>query len=195
MKRSITIFLLLISILSFSRKDVYILVWGSSLTKTGAGHCSIAFKDSVGFHYFSHYPNSIVGTIDTFLLNFNSLQSFDKEVLGIQRSNPNLILKFEVSNKEFINMKLFAKRSVKRSWTLFVFNCADFVKGIFRNSDYDTGLAFGISTPVELVKDIKDHNVNHFLKGNITTVKGFVYPFLLNEPRAVPFTLRKWIGF
>jgi len=171
------------------------LVWGSSLTKTGAGHCSIAFKDSVGFHYFSHYPNSIVGTIDTFLLNFNSLQSFDKEILGIQRSNPNLILKFEVSNKEFINMKLFAKRSVKRSWTLFVFNCADFVKGIFRNSDYDTGLAFGISTPVELVKDIKDHNVNHFLKGNITTVKGFVYPFLLNEPRAVPFTLRKWIGF
>ena len=195
MKRSITIFLLLTSILSFSRKDVYILVWGSSLTKTGAGHCSIAFKDSVGFHYFSHYPNSIVGTIDTFLLNFNSLQSFDKEVLGIQRSNPNLILKFEVSNKEFINMKLFAKRSVKRSWTLFVFNCADFVKGIFRKSDYDTGLAFGISTPVELVKDIKDHNVNHFLKGNITTVKGFVYPFLLNEPRAVPFTLRKWIGF
>ena len=189
------IFLLLISIISFSRKDVYILVWGSSLTKTGAGHCSIAFKDSVGFHYFSHYPNSIVGTIDTFLLNFNSLQSFDKEILGIQRSNPNLILKFEVSNREFINMKLFAKRSVKRSWTLFVFNCADFVKGIFRNSDYDTGLAFGISTPVELVKDIKDHNVNHFLKGNITTVKGFVCPFLLNEPRAVPFTLRKWIGF
>ena len=68
------------------------MVWGSSLTKTGAGHCSIAFKDSVGFHYFSHYPNSIVGTIDTFLLNFNSLQSFDKEILGIQRSNPNLIL-------------------------------------------------------------------------------------------------------
>lgn len=173
----------------FANKDVYVLIWGSTQTKTGAGHSSLAFKDSLGFHYFSHYPTSAGGSLDTTLASYDELTRIDS-LLNIQLAQPQLVLTFNVTDLEFDRMKLVAEKKIKKSWTLFGLNCSDFVKQVFRKTDYDVGYAFCISTPYEMVWDIRDHNINAFQKGKIKTVRGLLYGYLTKQPKTVPYTIK-----
>lgn len=194
MKSSIVILFLLITQFCFSKThEVYVFVWESTQTASGAGHSSMAFKTEKGYEYFSHYPESDGGGKVFKTSSFDSLLIFDSKIEKIQAESPNLVLKFKVSKKEFKKMQTVAHQKIQKKWSLFVINCADFVKQVFRNSNYDTGLAFGISTPLEMIKDIRDHNISAFKKGNITVQKGFLFHFLTLQPRAVPYTLKKWL--
>lgn len=194
MKSKLIVLLLLVTHLCFSKShDVYVLVWESTQTESGAGHSSIAFESDKGFEYFSHYPESDGGGKVFKTSSFDSVLIYDSKIEGIQTESPNLILKFKVSHREFLKMRSVAQEKIQKKWSLFVINCADFVKQVFRNSKYDTGLAFGISTPFEMIKDIRDHNVTAFQKGKIIVHRGFLFHFLTLQPRAVPYTLKKWI--
>ena len=106
----------------FANKKVYILTWGGTQTKTGAGHSSIAFEDSTGFHYYSHYPKKVGGNLDTMITSMDELLSVDSAI-GIQLEAPDLVMEFEVTDQEFVKMKKVAKRKSKTRWTLFVLNC------------------------------------------------------------------------
>lgn len=193
MKSKVIVLFLLLTQFCFSKThEVYVFVWESTQTKSGAGHSSIAFKTDNGFEYFSHYPESDGGGKVFKTNSFDSLLIYDSKIEKIQAESPNLVLKFTVSNKEFKKMNQVAHKKIKKKWSLFVINCADFVKQVFRKSKYDTGLAFGISTPYEMIKDIRDHNIQSFQKGKITVQKGFLFHFLTLQPRAVPYTLKKW---
>lgn len=193
MKRIAIIAFILISQLVVANKKVYVLTWGGTQTKTGAGHSSIAFEDSLGLHYYSHYPEKVGGNLDTILGGMEELLRVDSAI-GIQLEAPNLVMEFEVTEKEFKKMKRVAKKKSKKRWTLFVLNCSDFVKRAFRKTDYDVGYAFLISTPYELIDDIKAHNVEAFKSGKIKSVKGKVISYLKKEDRTVPYTLKRFFG-
>lgn len=193
MKKLIFIICIFFSQFILANKHVYMLTWGSTQTKTGAGHSSIAFQDSLGIHYYSHYPKSVGGNLDTILNSMEELLKIDS-ALGIQLASAELVMDFEVTEVEFKKMKKVAKRKSTKAWTLFGLNCSDFVKQAFRKTKYDVGYAFLISTPYELVWDIRDHNVHAFRQGRIQTLKGFIHPYLKYQPRTVPYTLMKFFG-
>ena len=190
MRWIVFIILFLSAQLYASNEKVYLLVWGSTQTYTGAGHMAVAFYDSNEIHYLSHYPRS-VGSIDTVIHNFEHLLSIDS-LLGIQAYNAQLIIEFSVSSEAFKKMKKAAKRNVKKSWSLFNLNCTDLVKKSFRASAFDSGYAFLISTPYELINDLRDHNIEAFHTGKVKTIKGGIHPYLMKQPRAVPYVLKRF---
>jgi hypothetical protein len=181
---------MLIFNIGLSNYNVYLLTWGSTQTYTGAGHSSMAFKDSNEIHYFSHYPKD-VGLIDTVLTSMNDLLSLDS-LKGIQRVRPQLVLEFDVLEKDFVKMLKVAKRNSNKKWTLFNLNCSDFVKRSFRKSKFDLGYAFLISTPYELIRDLRDHNIEAFQNGKVRTIKGVIHNYLNEQPRAIPYTLKRF---
>ncbi len=170
---------------------VYVLVWGSTQTESGAGHTSIAFSDPHGIRYYSSYTRSDGGIIDTLLCEVNEIFNLDS-IIGTQASSPGLILSFDVNEKEYREMRSTASKKATKRWKLFSLNCADFVKCAFKKTNYDGGYAFLISTPYEFIHDLTDHNAGAFKEGRIHTVKGVVSVFLKNEPRAIPFVLQKF---
>ena len=170
---------------------VYVLVWGSTQTESGAGHVSIAFSDSHGIHYYSSYTRSDGGIIDTILCEVNEVFNLDS-MIGIQCSSPGLILSFEVNEEEYQKMRSTASKKATKRWKLFSLNCTDFVKCAFKKTNYDGGYAFLISTPYEFIHDLKDHNGGAFKEGQIYAVKGEVSVYLKNEPRAIPYVLQKF---
>lgn len=175
-----------------SNKKVYVLTWGSTQTSTGAGHSSIAFKDSNRIYYFSHYPKD-VGSVDTIFNSMNLLLSLDS-LRGIQRERAQLVLEFNVSDKEFKKMMRVAKKNSIKKWTLFNLNCSDFVKRSFRKSKFDLGYAFLISTPYELISDLRDHNIEAFHNGKVRTTKGVIHSYLTEQPKAIPYTLKRFFS-
>lgn len=191
MKRLFILFLLIITQLSFGKNTVYVLVWGSSQTESGAGHASIAFSDSNGIHYYSSYTRRDGGIIDTLLCEVHEVFGFDS-IIGIQSSSPRLILSFEVDEEEYQGMRSTARKKATKRWRLFSLNCTDFIKSTFKKTNYDGGYAFLISTPYEFIYDLRDHNSAAFKKGQIYTVKGVVSVYLKKEPRAVPYVLQKF---
>ena len=191
MKRWLIIFLFVASQLAYGKNTVYVLVWGSTQTESGAGHASIALSDSTGIHYYSSYTRSDGGIIDTLLCEINEVFDLDS-IIGIQASSPRLILSFEVNEEEYQEMRSTASKKATKRWKLFSLNCADFVKSTFKKTNYDGGYAFLISTPYEFIHDLRDHNRTAFKKGDIYTVKGEVSVYLKNEPRAIPYVLQKF---
>lgn len=174
-----------------ANKKVYLLTWGGTQTFTGAGHSSIAFEDSNKYHYYSHYPKKVGGNLDTVLCEMEALLNVDSAI-GIQLESPDLVIEFEVTDEEFYKMKRVAKKKATKRWTLFLFNCSDFVKCAFKKTDYDLGYAFLISTPYELIDDINAHNVDAFQKGRIKSIRGQLVLYLKKEPRTVPYTLARF---
>jgi hypothetical protein len=188
----ILILILLITTQSvLASKKVYLLIWGSTQTSSGAGHSAIGFQDSSDIHYYSNYPKSSGGNLDTIVFNFDQLIKIDSS-LGIQTESPYLVLEFSVTNKEFEKMKKVSKRKSKKRWNLFVLNCSDFVKVSFKETKYDMGYSFLISTPYELVKDINDNNIDLLEKKKIKIKKGKMVLYLKKEPKAVPYTIKKF---
>ena len=191
MKRLLILFFIVAVQLSYGKKMVYVLVWGSTQTESGAGHASIAFSDSNGVHYYSSYTRSDGGIIDTLLCEVHEVFGFDS-IIGIQSSSPRLILSFEVDEEEYQEMKLTASKKATKRWRLFSLNCTDFIKSTFKKTNYDGGYAFLISTPYEFIHDLRDHNSAAFKKEKIYSVKGLVSVYLKNEPRAIPFVLQNF---
>lgn len=191
MKRLIIV-LLLCSNTLFAKYEVYLLIWRNEQTETGAGHCALAFKRANGYQYFTHYPKSGGGSYVAQLSSYQEVLQYDSAQLHIQQQSPNLVLSFQEDSITYHKMLKKANQLANKNWTLFNLNCADFAKKVFRRGKYDTGLAFLISTPLELVKDIRDHNIHHFKAGRITSRKGIVYHFLKRQPLTIPFVLKKW---
>ena len=190
MKRWLIIFLIVAAQLAYGKNTVYVLVWGSTQTESGAGHTSIAFSDTTGIHYYSSYTRRDGGIIDTLLCEANEVFGLDSTI-GIQASSPRLILSFEVNEEEYQEMRSTASKKATKRWKLFSLNCTDFIKYAFKKTNYDGGYAFLISTPYEFIHDLRDHNIAAFKKGQIYTVKGVVSVYLRNEPRAIPFVIKK----
>ncbi|MBI34519.1 MAG: hypothetical protein CMP67_04055 [Flavobacteriales bacterium] len=193
MKRLLIIVFIAFTQLTYGKNTVYVLVWGSTQTQSGAGHTSIAFSDSNGIHYYSSYSRGDGGIIDTFLCEVNEVFGLDSAI-GLQASSPSLILSFEVNEHEYQEMRLTARKKATKRWSLFFLNCADFVKYAFKKTNYDVGYAFLISTPYEFIHDLKDHNRIAFEEEKILSVKGAVSVYLRNEPRAIPFVFQKFVG-
>ena len=100
MKRLLIIVFIAFTQLTYGKNTVYVLVWGSTQTQSGAGHTSIAFSDSNGIHYYSSYSRGDGGIIDTFLCEVNEVFGLDSAI-GLQASSPSLILSFEVNEHEY----------------------------------------------------------------------------------------------
>lgn len=193
MKKQIFIFLFFAAQIACAKQQrVYVLVWGSTQTYSGAGHVSVAFQSDSSVEYFSHYPEGDGGGIHLIRSSMAQVINVDQHELGLQNEKPNLVLSFKVTEREYGKMLATARKKIERKWSLFVINCADFTKQVFRNSNYDLGLAFGISTPVELVKDLSDHNQEEIENGSISIKTGDVLLFIKNQPRAVPLVIRNW---
>ena len=86
MKR-LLILLLITTQFSYAKNMVYVLVWGSTQTESGAGHTSIAFSDPHGIRYYSSYTRSDGGIIDTLLCEVNEIFNLDS-IIGTQASPP-----------------------------------------------------------------------------------------------------------
>lgn len=191
--KKITFILFLCAQSVFARYEAHLLFWRNEHTETGAGHCAIAFKTDFGYQYFSHYPKQSGGSINTSLPTLNDVINYDSAVVGLQNNSPQLVLDFQLDSLEYTKMLKKANKLANKEWSLFQLNCADFVKKVFRKGKFYTGKSFLISTPLDLVKDIRAANIHHFKAGVITSRKGFVYQFLKYQPLTIPLVIKKWL--
>lgn len=171
--------------------EIYLFVYDSDQTESGAGHVAIAFgKDSSNLTYYTKYrQHDGGGRKEKFISLYNALH-FDKDVLQLQKLTPSLVLKLKGQLRNSADLeKLCDFWNIHEPWSLFVNNCTDAVKRVLRVTKINPGLAFLISTPNELVEDLIYHNANRFKNNEFQVLRGDICFYLKNERNAVPQTL------
>lgn len=190
---SFFIFSTFFTCLSQSAKEyeIYLFVYDSDQTESGAGHVAMAFgTDSCNLIYYTKYRQQDGGGRKVKYINFNSAFLFDNEVLKLQKLTPSLVFKLKAEPRNSIDLeKLCDFWNIHEPWSLFVNNCTDAVKRVLRVTKINPGLAFLISTPNELVEDLIYHNANRFKNNEFQVLRGDICFYLKNERNAVPQTL------
>ncbi len=171
--------------------EIYLFVYDSDQTESGAGHVSLAFgKDSNSLIYYTKYRQHDGGGRKVKFISFYKAFNFDKEILKLQRLTPSLVLKLKGQLRNSADLeKLCDLWNIHEPWSLFVNNCTDAVKRVLRVTKINPGLAFLISTPNELVEDLIYHNAHKFKNNEFNVLHGDLCFYLKNERNAVPQTL------
>lgn len=171
--------------------DIYLFIYSSGQTQSGAGHISMAFGlDSNHLVYYTKYRKVDGGGYKADSLSYSQAYAYDSQTIKHQKEGPCLVFKLRAENPDLYKLeKLSDHWIIKRGWSLFVNNCTDAVKKVLRITKINPGIAFLISTPNELVEDLFYHSKAQFDKHHFTVVHGDLMNYLVNEPNAVPQTL------
>lgn len=171
--------------------EIYLFVYDSDQTESGAGHVAIAFgKDSSSLTYYTKYRQHDGGGKKEKFISYHKAFFYDKDVLKLQKLSPSLVLKLKGKLRNSADLeKLCDLWNIHEPWSLFINNCTDAVKRVLRVTKINPGLAFLISTPNELVEDLIYHNANRFKNNEFLVLYGDLCFYLKNEPNAVPQTL------
>ena len=166
---------------------IYLFIYESDLTTSGAGHVAFAFgEDTSQLIYYTKYRQKDGGGKKVNPCTFQQAQWYDSHVLKNQSSPPSLILELPIDgfSKETLE-KLSDHWHLQEPWTLFVNNCTDAVKRVLRKTKINPGFAFLISTPNELIEDLVENNTNQFKNQTFRCVKGDLCFYLKNERNGV----------
>jgi hypothetical protein len=171
--------------------EIYLFVYDSDQTQSGAGHVSMAFgKDSSKLTYYTKYRQHDGGGKKVKFISYNKAFHFDKEILKLQKFTPSLVLKLKGQLRNTSDLEnLCDQWNIDKPWSVFINNCTDAVKRALRVTKINPGLAFLISTPNELVEDLIYHNAQKFKKEEFQVLHGDLCFYLINERNAVPQTL------
>jgi hypothetical protein len=171
--------------------QLYLFVYESDHTSSGAGHISMAFgKDSSDLTYYTKYRRHDGGGRKASHIPYHKAFFFDKDSLKLQEHAPTLVLELRCHNQQIQHIERLSDHwNLKEPWTLFVNNCTDAVKRVLRATKINPGLAFLISTPNELVEDLVYHHMKHFRKEEFCILEGDICFYLKNERNAVPQVL------
>lgn len=170
---------------------IYLFVFSSAQTQSGAGHISLAFgKDSAQLTYYTKYRKIDGGAYKIQNISLSQALNYDRLILKHQQSNPELILQLSSEASSLAEIEQVSdKYNLDIPWTLFANNCTDAVKKVLRETKINPGLAFLISTPNELVEDLYHYTKPRFENREFSVVKGDLNAYLAREPNAVPQTL------
>jgi hypothetical protein len=170
---------------------LYLFVYSSEQTQSGAGHISMAFgKDSTKLIYYTKYRAQDGGGVKVKNISYAKAFSYDNKILKQQVKTPSLVLKLRARAPNLDKLEQLSDHwNIEKPWSLFVNNCTDAVKRSLRISKLNPGLAFLISTPNELIEDLYAHHLSDFKRDQIEVVYGNLDAYLYAEPNAVPQTL------
>jgi hypothetical protein len=171
--------------------ELYLFVYSSAQTTSGAGHVSFAFgPDSSSLTYYTKYRKADGGCFKLKNISYHQAFSYDKLELKHQSQVPALVLKLKAQDPDLNKLEQLSDYwNLEKPWTLFVNNCTDALKRTLRKSHINPGLAFLISTPNELIEDLYDHHLINFKNQEFEVVHGDLKAYLKSEPNAVPQTL------
>jgi hypothetical protein len=171
--------------------EIYLFIYDSDQTESGAGHVSIAFgNDSSNLIYYTKYRKHDGGGKKEQHLSYRKAFLYDKDILKVQKLTPSLVLKLKGQLRNSADLeKLCDHWNINKPWSLFINNCTDAVKRVLRVTKINPGLAFLISTPNELVEDLIYHNSHRFKTNEFQVLHGDLCFYLKNERNAVPQTL------
>jgi hypothetical protein len=171
--------------------SLYLFVYESDQTETGAGHIAIAFgEDTSHLIYYTKYRQQDGGGRKVRNLSYFEALVYDRDSLAHQKFPPSLVLKLKATQPDLEELeKLSDHWNLKKPWSLFVNNCTDAVKRLLRATKINPGLAFLISTPNELVEDLIYHNASRFKQNEFVVLHGDLCFYLKNERNAVPQAL------
>ncbi|MBM3186653.1 MAG: hypothetical protein FJZ67_10160 [Bacteroidetes bacterium] len=171
--------------------DIYLFIYESDQTESGAGHVSMAFgKDSSNLIYYTKYRQYDGGGRKEKFISYHKAFIYDREILKLQKYTPSMVLKLKGKLQNSADLeKLCDLWNIQKPWSLFINNCTDAVKRVLRVTKINPGVAFLISTPNELVEDLIYHNAKRFKNNEFQVLHGDLCFYLKNEPNAVPQTL------
>ena len=170
---------------------LYLFVYTSEQTQSGAGHISMAFgKDTANLTYYTKYRAHDGGGFKVKNISFSGAFNYDFKILKHQNKTPSLVLKLQAKEPDLDKLEQLSDHwNIEKPWSLFINNCTDAVKRSLRTSKVNPGLAFLISTPNELIEDLYAHHLTDFITDQIEVVYGNLDAYLYAEPNAVPQTL------
>ena len=171
--------------------EIYLFVYSSAQTHSGAGHISIAFgDDSSHLMYYTKYRNGDGGGYKVKDIHYTTALNYDRDVLKHQKQKPMLVLKLKAQKPSLSKLeKLSDYWNIKKGWSLFTNNCTDAIKKLLRVTKINSGYAFLISTPNELVEDLVYHSRAQFDEHSFQVLYGDLEKYLREEPNAVPRVL------
>ncbi|MFM6945574.1 MAG: hypothetical protein ACKOWW_00380 [Flavobacteriales bacterium] len=171
--------------------SLYLFVYTSEQTQSGAGHISMAFgTDTSNLTYYTKYRAQDGGGFKVKDISYSSAFNYDFNVLKHQDKTPSLVLKLKVLEPDLYKLEQLSDHwNIDKPWSLFINNCTDAVKRTLRATKTNPGLAFLISTPNELIEDLYAHHLADFNSDQIEVVYGNLDAYLYDEPNAVPQTL------
>jgi hypothetical protein len=170
---------------------IYLFVFTSAQTSSGAGHISFAFgKDSSALTYYTKYRKQDGGGFKAKGLSYTQALNYDRAVLTHQKANPTLVLRLTTPIDSAAQIEQISDQYLlEKPWSLFINNCTDAVKKVLRETKINPGLAFLISTPNELIEDLYHYTKTKFTKNEYAVLEGDLNQYLEQEPNAVPQTL------
>lgn len=183
---SLCVFLRINNFAQESEIIVYLFVYESEQTQSGAGHIAMAFgTDSSKLIYYTKYRKGDGGNRKVPTLTLHQAFMYDHLILGLQTRPPSIVLSLPVHQ---INMKSIEKASDRwhfKQWSIFKNNCTDAVKKVLRKCNINPGIAFLISTPNELVEDLVESEPDKFRNNEYKVLKGNLCFYLKNERNSV----------
>lgn len=170
---------------------IYLFVFSSAQTSSGAGHISFAYgKDSSALTYYTKYRKQDGGAYKAKGLSYTQALNYDRAVLTNQKTNPELVLQLTSASCDIDQLEEVSDQyNLNKPWTLFANNCTDAVKKVLRETKINPGLAFLISTPNELIEDLYHYTKTKFTTNEYAVLEGDLNQYLEQEPNAVPQTL------
>lgn len=171
--------------------EIYLFVYSSAQTQSGAGHISIAFGDDTShLMYYTKYRRADGGGYKVTDIQYTTAFNYDSDVLKHQKQKPMLVLKLIAQKPSLSKLeKLSDYWNIKKGWSLFTNNCTDAIKKLLRVTKINSGYAFLISTPNELIEDLFYHSRAQHEEHAFQVVYGDLEKYLREEPNAVPRVL------
>ena len=176
-----------------SFNDIFLFIWKSDQTQTGAGHASFAIGRSMdSLYYFTHYRKKDGG--GRFVTgNYSFIRNYDRKIIKTENHNAALVIRIKTSPESDRKLIRVAKRQIKKDWRLFSGNCADGCIRILRNSRIRTGKSAIINTPNNLVKSLANMNKKLFQKDVITVLEGDINDFIKQDRNNVAEVIRRQV--
>jgi hypothetical protein len=170
---------------------IYLFVFSSAQTSSGAGHISFAFgRDSTQLTYYTKYRKQDGGAYKVQNLSYHQAYNYDRSIIQNQKTNPELVLQLTSASCNLDQLEEVSDLyNLNKPWTLFANNCTDAVKKVLRETKINPGLAFLISTPNELIEDLYHYTKTKFSTNEYAVIAGNLKHYLEQEPNAVPQTL------
>lgn len=166
---------------------VYVFIYESDQTESGAGHVAIAFgKDTQALVYYTKYRQKDGGGHKVKPSTLAQAQAYDYLELKHQDKPPSLVLMLPIQDHNLVALEKESDRwHLQEPWTLLVNNCTDAAKRVLRKTKINPGFAFLISTPNELIEDLVENNRERFANHSYQCIQGDLCFYLKNERNGV----------